>query len=157
MKENTDTFDNIKETIIDNCTNILKQKNIIVYPSNEETHNDTVFRIKELLSSIDYSNGIKFKINELDSLPHEYSAGETIFVVYGPSHGYGLKIEETNVSISGYELLPKAQKKLRNLWSKSDCKSHNQKELRAKIANTKRMKELTTTACYLQNVMNKTK
>lgn len=132
QKEN----DSTNSVIIDTCLNILNQNNIIVYPSNEETHNDTIFYIKKL---------------------DERKPGKSIFAVYGPSHGYGLKIITTDVYISGYELLPNTQSKLRQLWHESDIKSYKQKEMRKKIATENCRASLVATQYHLQSFIDKTK
>ncbi|MBR0212750.1 MAG: hypothetical protein IJQ55_04035 [Alphaproteobacteria bacterium] len=135
--KDTNSFEFVIENIIDSCFDILKKNNIIVYPSDQETHNGTIFNIKQM----DADNKV----------------GESIFTVYGPNHGYGLKIIKADITISGYYRSPDNATKLRKLWTESDIKSSKQKKLREEIANKKLMSSLMATQYYLQNLVNKIK
>lgn len=140
MKEQKNEDANLLEftisTIIDSCLDILNQNDVIVYPNSNETHFDSIFTINRM---------------------NNKKVGEPIFTVYGPSYGYGVKIIETNVNISGYYRSPDNATKLRKLWTESDIKSSKQKKFREGIANKKFMSSLMATQYYLQNLVNKIK
>ena len=113
-----------KNDIVDLCMEIIKQDNVIVYPSAEAHSIHTYFKVKLM-----NNNG---------------TPQDTIFTVDGPVNGYGLRITETGMVISGYDL-GSDRNKLIKLYDDCETKSDEQKQLREKIAKQKYEKLLSKT------------
>ena len=114
MKKKQENIESDINHLVDICTNIIKQNNIIIYPSSESRSVNTYFNIK---------------IMDENSEPTE-----TIFTINSPSNGYGIKITKTNVHISGYDVPTYIQNKIMKLYHDCEEKSDEQKKLRNKIA-----------------------
>lgn len=124
MKNITEKAKKEINNIINLCAEIIKQDNVIVYPSAEVHSIQTYYHVD---------------IMNKDGIPQD-----TIFTVDGPSNGYGIRITSTGVYISGYDLgLDK--NKLIKLYSDCETKSDKQKQLREKIAEQKYAKLLSET------------
>ena len=123
---------NQENEIIDICTNILKQDNIIVYPSNG------------------HSGGTCFFVKQIDN-------GKTIFVAHGPLNGYGITISETDTFIPYLKSTPDLRDKIRKLYDACGKKSYKQTELRAQIAERERLAKLTVTKHRLLMHISKSK
>ena len=123
---------NQENEIIDICAKILKQDNIIVYPSGGHSVTTCYF--------------VSHKDNK-----------ETIFIALSPSNGYGIKIPETNILISGYNSTPDMHEKIRTLYFDCEKKSDQQIKLRAKIAEQEHFTKLKATKCALLKFASKSK
>ena len=124
MKKTKENIETDTNTIVDICSEIIKQNNTIVYPSSEHLSTDTYFAVK---------------------IMGENGEPETIFTVSSPSNGYGLKIAETGIYISGYGVPLYINNKIRKLYDDCETKSDKQKKLREKIAEQKYAKLLSET------------
>lgn len=124
MNKTKQQIENDQNDIIDMCAKIIEQDNIIIYPSSEPHSIQTYFTVK---------------IMDKDNNPKD-----TIFVVAGPSNGYGIRIAETGMYISEYYANPDTKEKIRKIYYDCEKKSDKQKPIRDKIAErelTKQWKE----------------
>ena len=132
MKKTQEEIKNDTNTIVDICLEIIKQNNIIVYPSSEAHSVNTDYKVKIM--------------NE------NRTPADTIFIVLGPSNGYGVRIIKTDVYISCYDASPYIKDKIMKLYYDCEKKSDKQKPLRAKIAEQEYAKLLAETKQGLANL-----
>ncbi len=115
---------NIESEIIKDCSKILTKGNVIVYSTtNENINNQTDF----LIYSMDENK-----------LPKEL-----IFMVYGPSAGYGLKIENPGILIDREVSGDQKQYDLMKLCSLAEKVFIKQRKTRSNIAILTRINSLT--------------